>query len=225
MSEQADQDQKFTEAETKVFTQKKSAMYKGSIAICVVYGVIALGLVLFALLSPTGNQMLTVQFKMFIITLVIGILVIISIIVLMIATAKPAKINTAIYDKGMCPDYWKLEKTDENTLKRMSAEAKVVGGNVCVRDNTILPDVIPSNQKEYSNTDKALEGYVKKYGTDFGVIGVTEIDKVTFGKLNCNRLYPTALGFMDEKLYPDNQNKIRCEIAEQCGFAWSSVCP
>ncbi len=209
---------KFTEAETKVFMQKKAAMYKGSIAICVVYGVLALGLVLFALFSPTGNQLLTVQFKMLTTTLVIGILVIIAIIVMMIVATKPSKINAAIYDKNMCPDYWRLQKTEEDKYKALAPGAQPAGGNVCVRDMTFLPEGSPAVIAANPASKTPLEDQIYKYAQDMNLVG-------TDGKLDCNRLYPTALGFMDEKLYPDEQNKMRCEIANKCGFAWSSVCP
>lgn len=216
MSEPQQGNQNFTEAENKAFAAKRASMFKGSIAVCVVYGVVALALVLVATLSNSGKAMLTTQFNVFVITLVIGILIVIAIMGFMVAGAKPTKINTSVYDRDMCPDYWKLQKTEPNVLSEMDVNSRFVAGNVCVRDTSVLPGGNAS--LAYSNTaDSTLAGHVNTYAQNFKA--------KSSGVLDCTRLYPTALSLADEKNYPDQQNKMRCEIAQKCGFAWTSVCP
>ncbi len=216
MSEPQQGNQNLTEAENKAFNAKRSSLFKGSIAVSVVYGVVALALILVVVLSENGKTMLTTQFKPFVITLIIGILVVIAIMAFTVATVKPTKIDTSVYDNGMCPDYWKLQKTDLTTLNALDTNARFVAANVCVRDTRVMP--AGASDMTYTNTaDAKLAEYVNTYAKDFKV--------KESGKLDCNRLYPTALSLADEKNYPNQQNKMRCEIANKCGFAWTSVCP
>lgn len=210
------QDQNFTEAENKAFQAKKKSMYKGTMAVCIVYGVLALGLGLIAMLSQSGKMMLTTQFNVFVITLVVGILLIIGLMAFTIAVAKPTKMETSVYERDACPDYWKLQPTEQAKLDAMDTNSRFVGQNVCIRDTNVLPS--GSAELSYSNpNDSDLATKVNEYADKMKVNGA--------GSLDCNRLYPSALSIMDEKYYPTQQNKMRCEIADKCGFAWSTVCP
>lgn len=202
--------QNFTEAETKAFAAKKSALYKGSIAVCVVYGVVALCMILLATLTQSGKELLSTQLRTFVVTLIVGIMIVIIIISIMIYTAAPTKIETVLYDRDVCPDYWKLEKTNLDIFK--NPEAKIKGGNVCVRDTNILS--APTGSYPLSENAPAVVKDVHAYASEMG-LQTTDL---------CNRIYPTALGLADETKYASMPNTMRCDLAEKCGFAWSSVC-
>lgn len=122
----------FSDAELVAYQAKKSSWFKGTIAVCVVYGVFAVALLAIAFMDARGRQFLSEDFLPFTITFVAGMIVVIILLVIQITTFKPKKLETVLYDRDMCPDYWKAvpasqsekeagvkDDTSEQSLKTM----------------------------------------------------------------------------------------------------------
>lgn len=102
-----------TEDDIKAYKVNRTKLYKGTIAVCIAYGVFAGLLLLLAIFDARGRQVLTEDMLPFVITLVGGMFFIIILLVIQVATSKPKALQRGIYDGDMCPDYWKLEKTPD----------------------------------------------------------------------------------------------------------------
>lgn len=215
-------DPTLTEQDIKLFEAKKANYFKGSIAVAVVYGIVALGLILLAALSDAGRTMIFENLKPFVITLAVGIIVVITVMVLQLMSIKPIKVGTVMYDASVCPDYWQLEETPLNELNSMSEEERLYAQTRCRRntkitDNNNTTTVMYTSPASDDQSDAAkLNRTVRNY------LDSTNIHKD--GQMNCNMLYPVSLGLKDETSFPAQQNKARCDIAQKCGFAWSGVC-
>lgn len=205
-----------TDKDIKIFEAKKANYFKGSIAVAVVYGVVALSLILLAALSDAGRTMIMNNLRPFVITLAIGIIIVVTVIVLQLNSLEPTVLKTVEYDGQMCPDYWTLQETPLDVLNGMSEEARMYAKTRCVRDTKVMANVNPVTYPEPADTNDVLNTSARAYlsGTNMSTVGA----------MNCNTLYPVALGLTDEKAYPSAPNTLRCDIANKCGFAWSSVC-
>lgn len=105
------QNPNLTEDDIKAYKINKGQLYKGTIAVCVAYGVFAGLLLLLTLFDARGRQVLTEDMLPFMITLIAGMFFIIILLVIQVATSKPRALQKGTYDGDVCPDYWKLEKT------------------------------------------------------------------------------------------------------------------
>lgn len=220
-------DATLTDKDIKVFEAKKAQYFKGSIAVAVVYGVAALLLILLAALTESGRILLTTNLKPFVITLIIGIIIVIVVMVIQLYALAPKRIETNQFDAQTCPDYWRLEQTPAAELDLIDEEKRMNAFTRCVRDTrtrrgittgTVTPlyHVPDAPAITYPIDDTTLNKTANEY--------LDQMNLSTDGQMNCDKLYPTALGIMDEVAFPDKKNTLRCDIAERCGFAWSSVC-
>lgn len=226
MSTNQDSDINLTEKDLKVFEAKKSSYFKGSIAVAVVYGVVALVLVLFASFSDTGRQVLATDLKPFVITLVVGILLVIATIAIQLYTLKPIRIKSTSYSGDMCPDFWHLEQTPEEVLDQMDEEKRFLGAQRCVRTTNAnaqagkyvsdSPTPIRDTVNYTTEENKKVRNAMRQY--------MDEMDISDAEVMSCNMLYPMSLDSLDNEAFPDKKNTLRCDLAQKCGFSWSSVC-
>ena len=100
-----------TEAELKAYRIDKKRFFKGTIAVCVVYGVFAALLLAVAFFDSRGRQILSEDLLPFVITFVVATILIIIFLVIQVATFKPKRLQQGVYDQDMCPDYWVLKET------------------------------------------------------------------------------------------------------------------
>lgn len=217
-------DASLTDKDIKVFEAKKAQYFKGSIAVAVVYGVVALALILIVALTESGRILLTTNLKPFVITLVIGIILVIVVMVVQLLSLAPSRIVTSQYDAQACPDYWRLEETPESDLEVIDEEKRMTASSRCVRDTvtqrgqtTHVVTPVHTADVTYEVSDNKLNKAAHEY------LDLT--NESSEGKVNCNRVYPSALALIDETTFPDSKNNLRCDIAQKCGFAWSAVCP
>lgn len=210
-------DPTLTEKDIKVFEAKKASYFKGSIAVAVVYGVVALSLIVLAALTDAGRMMIFNNLRPLVITLAIGIIIVIIIMVLQLNDLKPVKLRTVDYDGQACPEFWTLQETPLDVLNGMTEEARIYAKTRCVRDTTVT-----SNRSDLVNyNDASIDQKVRDAASKY----LTDTNLNTGGQMDCNTIYPVALGLTDEKAFADAPNTLRCNIASKCGFAWSAVCP
>jgi hypothetical protein len=99
-----------TDEEMKIHTANKMKMFKFTIMVCVLYGSIALCVLLFAIFTETGSKLFYNHLFSFTMTFVVGTILIIIYLSNLIYNFQPNVNNSQIsYDVEMCPDYWKLE--------------------------------------------------------------------------------------------------------------------
>jgi hypothetical protein len=117
-----------------------------TIIVCCIYGVIAFALLLVAVFTSWGNKVLYSEMFAFVVTFIIGTIIIIIYLADEIYNFKPTKaLNNVGYDSQICPDYWKLQHVPDDQLNpKDSMGAYFRTNNVnqfkykCVLDNTII---------------------------------------------------------------------------------------
>jgi hypothetical protein len=109
-----EQDLKLTDYDMTIYEYRKERIFKGTIAICIVYAFIALSIILSSYLFPNIKFVIFEKFLPFTIVFIIGTILLIIYLFYNILNFKPIKINKN-YDYGniSCPDYWKLEYNQE----------------------------------------------------------------------------------------------------------------
>lgn len=103
----------FTEEEMKVYNEERMNIYHGTITVCAIYAGIAFLIILLGYFTEWGRSFLLGTILPFVITYIIGSIVIIIILADWVAKFKPRKIDDRVgYDSDICPDYWHLAEND-----------------------------------------------------------------------------------------------------------------
>lgn len=213
---------------TKMDSIRKRNLFKGTIAVCVLYAVVALIILVLIKYTDRGKVFLEDSSFPFAVTFAFGMLVVITILVIKIATFKAdAIVNRTKYDDMMCPDSWKLQETDKDELKDLTAEQKIGREYTCVRDanspgNTnALLDVNSTDQhvRQLAGIAQAMYGNDSQFKNAAGTVDPTKV------YVMCNSLYPQYMARMDVQNNPDSQNAMRCAYADKCALPWSAICP
>lgn len=95
--------------------KKRTNMFKGTIIICVVYGIVAFLLMASTAFSPSARVILFDYFLPFTLVFIIGTILIISLMVYYIFSYIPVNITYKI-DGITCPDYWDVKLLDDNYI-------------------------------------------------------------------------------------------------------------
>lgn len=187
----------------EIYSENKSKYFRGTIAVSVIYGVVALALLIVALLNENIKKTLQTSLMPFLLTLILGILLVIGFLLLMLFTYSPAKASESIYNKIDCPDYW-TRSYDKNATER----EKRITCTKPVDVNTLSP--------AYSLTSTGT--LTADMATTLGVNNS--------GTLKCDTVHPMLFAKQDLLLSNDiNTNALRCEYANKCGVPWTSACP
>jgi len=117
-----------SDQDKNAYVKEKLSKFYLTITVCVIYGVIAIVLLLLAVFTSWGNQVLQNDMLAFVITFIIGTTIIVIWLANEIYNFKPKKPSDKLsYDSEMCPDYWKLEyvdtpnKVDQNNQSFLTA--------------------------------------------------------------------------------------------------------
>lgn len=95
----------------KIYSEKRERIFWGTIAICILYGLIALLIFLGSYFSQSFKEIILNRFLPFTSVFIIGTILITFYLTYQVTTFKPVKINkTNEYDVLSCPDFWHLEK-------------------------------------------------------------------------------------------------------------------
>jgi hypothetical protein len=96
--------------------EKRSNMFKGTIIICVVYGIFAFLLMASTAFSRSSRVLLFDNFLPFTLVFIIGTILIICLMLYYIFSYIPVNITYRL-DGITCPDYWDVELLDDNYIK------------------------------------------------------------------------------------------------------------
>ena len=111
--EKTDNDEKsiLSDYDITVYNNKREKIFWGTIAICILYGIIGLLIFLGSYFSEGFKQILLKRFLVFTAVFIVGTIIIVFYLAYQVVAFKPIKIDkTNNYDPLSCPDYWKLEK-------------------------------------------------------------------------------------------------------------------
>ena len=121
---------------TDQYTRKlKYNAFMGTIAICVIYAIVALAMILYINLTEQGKSLYS-DLKPFALTFIFGTLFIIMAVTLMVVYWEPEQatkkeINDVLNNPLSCPDYYILDNSgeDNNMLFDFSSNINQIGGN------------------------------------------------------------------------------------------------
>jgi len=119
---------------TDQYTRKlKYNAFMGTIAVCVIYAIVALAMILYINLTEQGKSLYT-DLKPFALTFIFGTLFIIMAVTLMVVYWEPEQatkkeINDVLNNPLSCPDYYTLDYTgaDSNLLFKFSSNINQIG--------------------------------------------------------------------------------------------------
>jgi hypothetical protein len=169
-----DEDLKINDYDMTIYELRKEKIFKGTIAVCIVYAFIALLIIVSSYLSSTIKYVLFNKFLPLTIVFIIGTILLIIYLYYNILNFKPIKINKNYdYPNISCPDYWTLEY-DSNLSKYFDSNS--INANLfnyrCVLNSNIF-----SKSDIYFNRLSELTGS-KAIGSD--AIGMTGNDHNKF---------------------------------------------
>jgi hypothetical protein len=104
-----------SEDDKNMFLSERINKFKLTIMICVLYGLIAGIMLIIAFFTSWGKKFLYEEMMAFVVTFIIGTVLIIVYLANEVYSFKPLINKAALgYDADTCPDYWKLKIVDEN---------------------------------------------------------------------------------------------------------------
>jgi hypothetical protein len=194
-----DEDLKINDYDMTIYELRKEKIFKGTIAVCIVYAFIALLIIVSSYLSSTIKYVLFNKFLPLTIVFIIGTILLIIYLYYNILNFKPIKINKNYdYPNISCPDYWTLEY-DANLTKYFDSNS--INANLfnyrCVLNSNIF-----SKSDIYFNRLSELTGS-KATGSD--AIGMTGSDH--------NKFYiASGSSYNKEGIDSDNEKYIVADI-------------
>ena len=105
--------------ELELFKLEKLNMYKGTWMVCFVYGITAIILLSVIFFTEWGRTYIYDKFFPAVITYVLGAIVIIIYLIVSIFSIVPRKLRKSVETLPVCPDYWKLQKTESGMKTNM----------------------------------------------------------------------------------------------------------
>lgn len=206
---------KLTKQQREAYLAERSRYFKGTIVVCVIYGVLALGMLLLAVFSPKGREILADTLLPFTVTFIGGMLFIIILLTISVLNFGPPIFVGGDPMAMVCPDYWHLEETPASVVRTFAAEDQYLVKYRCKRTDTssappssvplVVSPAQPANTKLYNTYSP------KMYGDS---------------EVKCDTVYPYFMSVKDnQEKIGDKTNAMRCEYARVCKTPWSSVCP
>lgn len=142
-----------------IYNQKAKKVFWGTIAICILYTIIALIMLLGSYMSGKFKYVLLNRFFPFTVVFIIGTILLVSYLYYQVYNFLPIKINRANeYNVLSCPDYWKLEqvgiKYDIGSTNSNAFDSNIMTQLFdyrCVMDPTIFNKGIMAKQGKAIN--------------------------------------------------------------------------
>ena len=213
-----EQDLRLTDYDMTIYEHRKERIFKGTIAICIVYAFIALIILLTSYMFPTIKFVIFEKFLPFTIVFIVGTILLIVYLFYNILNFKPIKINKNFdYTNISCPDYWKLEY-NENLHKYFDSNTinTKIFNYRCVLDSNIFSKTdLYFNQKNKYAADGS--GAVE-IGIADGV--TTENKVITYASLSKDSIDTDNSKYIVADLKAEKNNNIINKIT---GVADSNV--
>ena len=214
---------RLTPAQQALYKSRRASYFKGTIAVCVIYGTLSLFLFILAIASVKGRELLANDLLSFTVTFIAGMILVIIMLTLQVLNFKPPNYTGEDAAAMVCPDYWTLKETPKYVLDNISSEEKYTMQYMCQNDRAA---VMPAGEmaKTFATTD-VLPVSKKLKEKVASVVYGAQGNSADEGRLNCNYLFPTMMAVKDRKEFPEMPNSMRCQYARSCGVSWTAACP
>ena len=175
---------------TDQYTRKlKYNAFMGTIAVCVIYAIVALAMILYINLTEQGKSLYS-DLKPFALTFIFGTLFIIMAVTLMVVYWEPEQatkkeINDVLNNPLSCPDYYTLNNVDPTGSDTEVGRATLVAFSSNIKYN-----------KDYGNSDYNLIGSTTTYQVDLGNYIIDDDNSNIVAKHKC---------FADLEIYEPTQ--------------------
>lgn len=198
-----EQDLNLTEYDMTIYEHRKEKIFKGTIAICVIYALIALLFIISSYFAPSIKFVIFDKFLPFTIVFIIGTILLIIYLFSNILKFNPIKINKNYdYTNISCPDYWKLEYNsnlqnyfDSNTINTHIFNYR------CVLDSNIM-----SKTDLYFNRKNQINGADEASGLN--AVGITGYSD------NNNNILGTYTNYNKDSIDTDNSKYYIADIKD-----------
>jgi len=202
-----------TTTEDKAFQANKARLFKGTIAVCAVYGFIAISILISMFFIPKSREILGGTLYAFSITFVIGAILIIAFLLIQVYMYAPAAKREDLANLILCPDYWQLQQTPEKVVNTFPEADRPFVKYSCVPQTSV-----------YGATTAAVPS-TPSGSTVIPVLSQFNQGKTDDVRMDCNRIYPAYLAMKDKKDYPNKPNTLRCDLSSRCpNMPWTNVC-
>jgi hypothetical protein len=217
----------------RTYNISKTNYFKGTIAVCAIYGAVALLMLMLVLFSEKGSQFMSETFRAFTITFVVGLVLVVIILVVQIMSFKPSVLTQSPYDTSMCPDNWTLQETPDTSFDALSDDPTdialmqykcVAPSGFATKAQTSYSVPASFDATEASIDVLARKKLVHEYNPTLSERTKTTGSNITY---NCSTVYPqylAAKNLLDTDIN-NSPNLLACAFATQCGVPWTSMCP
>jgi len=215
---------RLTPSQQALYKSRRASYFKGTIAVCVIYGTLSLFLFILAIASVKGRELLANDLLAFTVTFIAGMILVIIVLTLQVLNFKPPNYTGEDPAAMVCPDYWTLKETPKYVLDNISnTEEKYLLQYMCQNDRSGVMKA-GDTAKTFAVKDLPVSTKLK---TDVAAIayGAQASGDANAGTLNCNYVFPTLMAVKDRKAFPEVPNKMRCQYAKTCGVSWTAACP
>lgn len=221
---------------------KRVSLFKGTIAVCAVYGTIALIILLITIFTEFGKTVLADTMFAFTTTFIAGMILIVVILGISVSMYKMPDTDFSTYNTLSCPDYYTLEKEAVSNLGSYNTGIKNKMTYKCVADTNVWGTGFGTS------TTASVSGGIMTYNNSAGIgttsftgIGSTTsfykyMDGIGLGSTSggvttytgigttnqqCNNVFPLYLSSLENESDP---TKLHCQWSKVCGVPWSSAC-
>lgn len=215
---------RLTPSQQALYKSRRASYFKGTIAVCVIYGTLSLFLFVLALASVKGRELLANDLLSFTVTFIAGMILIIIVLTLQVLNFKPPNYTGEDPAAMVCPDYWTLKETPKYVLDNVTnSEEKYLMQYMCQNDRS---GVMPAREAAQTFATTAALPVSKKLKEKVAaVVYGAQGNDDNAGRLNCNLVFPTLMAVKDRKEFPEVPNSMRCQYAKTCGVSWTEACP
>lgn len=176
-----------SEYEKENFDASRQNKYWLTFGTCILYGGLAIILLLFGGLTEYGNQLLFNELYIFIMTYIVGTIIIISILIYKVYSFDFTDTRKKVsLDSLYCPDYWNSilinPSTDGYDTNDAGVDAKFFGANSKKNDFSLECNIKQTNSNktyDIENLRKNNNNYYK-----LGTTGTTNSDNRLYVELN-----------------------------------------
>lgn len=157
-----EEDLRLTDYDMTIYETRKEKIFKGTLAVCIVYAGLALLLLVGSYMFPSLKYVVFESFLPFTIVFIIGTILLIAYLFYSVLNYKPVKINKNFdYTNISCPDYWTLEFNNNfgDYMDSNSINKNLFNYRCVLNSNIFSKYDIYSNNKIPSQANVGISSY------------------------------------------------------------------
>ena len=170
---------KLTENDRKIFDYNRTSKYWLTFAVCCIYGLIALIILLLGSFTSWGNKVFFNDLYVFIITYIIGTIIIIIFLTYKVYNFDfPSTENILDNSSQYCPDYWSSKKATPGETDVSGVKTSDFGNDISKQDFFYKCELKNENIKNNKNylTSSTGDKYIELEKDDSNKTGLTNAE-------------------------------------------------